>query len=65
MSNKRIHIIKRDAGWAVKKEGGERASKIYDDKDSAKEAAKSYRDRGHDVVIHRKDGTIEGWQKAR
>jgi basic membrane lipoprotein Med (substrate-binding protein (PBP1-ABC) superfamily) len=65
MSSKRVHIIKRNDGWAVKKEGTERASRIYDNKSTAKEAAKSYQDKGHDVIIHRKDGTIEGWKKAR
>ena len=62
--NKRIHVISRNGGWAVKKEGNARASKIYRTKDAAvKGAAKS--SKGHDVIVHKKDGSIEKWQRSK
>ena len=34
-SSDRMHIIKRDNGWAVKREGAGKASKVYDTKEEA------------------------------
>jgi uncharacterized protein DUF2188 len=62
-SNKRIHVISRDGGWAVKKEGSSRASKIYSTKDAAVRGAKKT-SKGQDVVVHKKDGSIEKWYRA-
>lgn len=64
MSKPRIHIIKREAGWAVKGQGHSRASKIYETQSSAVEAANRFKERGHDVIVHRKDGTIKEWRKG-
>jgi len=61
---KRVHVIKRTDGWVVKKEGADRASRKYDTKQEAVESTKSYRQKGHDFVIHKKDGTIEKWAKS-
>lgn len=63
-AKKRVHVIKRTDGWVVKKEGAERASRKYDTKQEAVESAKIYYQRGHDIVIHKNDGTIEKWTKG-
>lgn len=65
MSNKRVHIIKRGDGWALKKEEASRASKIYEEKSAATKAAQDYREKGYDVIIHKKNGLVENWQKAK
>lgn len=64
MAGKRVHIIKRDNGWAVKKQGAQKASKIYETKEKAKKGANPLRKNGHDLVIHKRDGSIEEWKKA-
>ena len=61
----RTHIVKRDNGWAVKKEGAQRATKIYDTKDKAITGAQKEKKAGSDLIIHKKDGSIEKWQKAK
>jgi hypothetical protein len=66
MENKsRVHVIKRQDGWVVKKEGALRASKKYTTKEEAVRSARIYWIHGHDLVIHRKDGTIEKWTKSK
>lgn len=61
---KRAHVIKRESGWAVKKQGAERASKVYGTKEGAVKGSEKLRKEGHDVVVHRKDGSIENWLKS-
>lgn len=65
MSSKRIHIIKREDGWAVKKQGAQRASKIYPTKEDAKSGTKDLQRKGHDIIIHKRDGSIEEWKKGK
>jgi hypothetical protein len=60
----RIHVISRSGGWAVKKEGNTRASKIYSTKDAAVKGARKS-SQGRDVIVHKKDGSIEKWQKSK
>lgn len=62
--NKRVHIISRKDGWAIKKEGKTRASKIYNNKKSAVSSARKLKEKGHDVIIHKKDGSIKKWEKS-
>jgi len=64
-SIKRTHIIKRGKGWALKKEGNIRATKLYETKDAAIKDAQKDRKNGSDVVIHKTDGTVEKWEKAK
>jgi hypothetical protein len=64
MDKTRIHIIKRGDGWAIKKEGGLKASRVFDKKEDAEEHSRRYRNDGYDVIVHRKDGSIEKWEKA-
>lgn len=53
------HVVPHPEGWAVKGEGNERYTVIYDYQDDAidraREIAMNY---GSDVIIHRKDGSI-------
>ena len=63
-SSKRIHVISRNGGWAVKSEGATRASRVYKTKDAAvKGATKS--SKGRDIVIHKRDGSIDEWKKSK
>ena len=64
-SSKRVHVISRDKGWALKKEGLSRATKIHQSKEAAVKSARKLVRRGHDVIIHKKDGSIERWEKAK
>jgi len=58
-SKKIAHVIKRESNWAVYKDGATRASKIYDSKAEAVKNARKLKISGHDVAIHRKDGSVE------
>ena len=62
-SKKRIHVISRNGGWAVKKEGNLKATKVYSTKAAAIKGAKRS-SKGHYVVIHKKDGSIESIEPA-
>jgi hypothetical protein len=64
-SPKRTHVVKRDSGWAVKKEGTKRATKVYTTKEQAVKGAEKSRKSGSDVVIHKKDGSIQKWVKSK
>ena len=60
-----MHIISRESGWAVKKEGASRASRVYEKKETAIENAKRLQRTGHDVVVHKRDGSIQKWEKSK
>lgn len=62
--NKKIHVISRDSGWAVKSEGASRASRVYKTKDAAISGA-TKSSKGRDVVIHKRDGSIDRWKKSK
>ena len=64
-SSKRTHVVKRESGWAVKKEGAQRATKVYTTKEQAVKGAEKSRKAGSDVVIHKKDGSIQEWKKSK
>lgn len=59
MSKKNIHVVPHKDGWAVKKEGNERASSVHqtqrDAIDIGREAAQSA---NSELVIHGRDGRI-------
>ena len=59
----RVHVIARDRGWAVKREGASRAARVHDSKEAAVRHAKSIP--RQDVVVHRKDGSIQKWERSR
>jgi hypothetical protein len=63
-SGKRIHVIPQNDKWAVKSEGSSKAASVLPKKDAAISRAKQIAKRSSkDVVVHRKDGTIERWHK--
>ena len=64
-SSKRTHVVKRDSGWAVKKEGAKRATKVYTTKEQAVKGGQKDRKAGRDLVIHKKDGSIQKWEKSK
>jgi len=60
MSKKNVHITPHPDGWQVKKEGAERASKVTETKKEAVEAGRdAAKKEQSELVIHRKDGTIQ------
>ncbi len=62
---KRVHIISRiDGGWAVLKQGASRALKVYPTRDDALIGSHRFLQLGYDLVIHRKDGSVEQYKKA-
>ena len=56
----RIHVVSRDNGWAIRKEGAPRAIKVFDIKKEAVNAAQTYVQKGlaKEVVVHKKDGSV-------
>lgn len=54
----RYHIVQSTDGWAVKKEGAKRASKIYRTKSEAIRDVKSYPDYKGVLILHRRDGSF-------
>lgn len=64
-SSDRIHVISRESGWAVKREGRSKASRVHRTKESAVKDARRQKEKGSDVIIHNKDGSIEKWEKGR
>lgn len=61
----KLHVIAKDNGWIVKKEGAQRAQKAYKLKREAVAGALSTVKKGtaKAVIIHKKDGTIESWKR--
>lgn len=57
----KTHVIKRDSGWAVKKEGSSRATKVYGTKAEAVRHASKTAKAGGQLIIHKNDGSIEEW----
>ncbi|MGI8314804.1 DUF2188 domain-containing protein [Halobacillus mangrovi] len=58
--NKAEHVVAHEEGWAVKAEGAEQPTKVYDNKQDAIDRAKEIAEnKGTSAVIHKKDGTIQ------
>lgn len=64
MSTSRTHIIKRGDGWAVKKQGAAKASRVFPTQDAAIKSAKNMKS-ASEIVIHRRDGSIRNWIKEK
>lgn len=60
----KLHVIAKDNGWIVKKEGAQRAQKAYKLKKEAVAGAlvKVRKGAARAVVVHKRDGTIESWK---
>lgn len=65
MATKRAHIVKRDSGWAVRKEGNKKASKVYRTKEEAIKSTEKLRKEGSEVIVHKEDGSIQDWKKSQ
>ena len=60
MAKKDIHVVPHQAGWAVKREGGQRASAVTDTKAEADKIGRGLaRKDGVELVIHGKNGRIQ------
>lgn len=64
MASAKTHIIKRDTGWAVKKQGTAKASKVYKSQEEAIRGARRM-STSSEIVVHRRDGSIRSWIKNR
>lgn len=59
MSRKTQHVVPNDDGWAVKKGGSDRATKIVPTQKEAIEIAKEIsKNQGAELFIHGNDGKI-------
>ena len=55
---KRVHIIYRGGRWALKKDGGKRATLICDTVRECVLETVPMRSMGWEVILHKKDGTV-------
>ena len=55
----RYHVVQSSDGWAVKREGAKRASKIYNSKTEAIRDVKSYSDYKGILILHKRDGSFQ------
>lgn len=58
MAKEVLHVVPLGDGWAVKREGNERANSTHDTQKAGIDAARELAQVGDDIVIHRPDGTI-------
>lgn len=59
MSGKGQHVVPRKNGWAVRKAGSAKASKIFStQKEAIKEATKTAKNQKAELYIHGRDGRI-------
>lgn len=64
-SDNRYHVIRRESGWALKREGSAKAANIFPTKLEATNASSKFQRRNYDVIIHKTDGTISEWHKGQ
>lgn len=59
MSRKNVHVVPRSGGWAVRREGAERASTVTRTQQQAINAARRIARREHgELVVHGENGRI-------
>jgi hypothetical protein len=59
MAKNSRHVVPRQDGWAVKKSGTTRASKVFDSQVDAVRYARSQAKKvSGELYVHRRDGTI-------
>lgn len=59
MSNKNQHIVPHEGKWAVKPEGGSKASSVHStQRDAIDKAREIARNQGSELFIHGQDGRI-------
>ena len=59
-----FHVIKSRNNWAVRKDGASRAFKVVPLREDAIKIAKNLNKKGVELVIHRKDGSVEKWMNS-
>lgn len=60
MSKKNVHVVPHPEGWAVKREGADRASSVHDRKADALDAGRDLARKDEvELVIHGQDGKIQ------
>lgn len=57
----KVHVVPKDEGWAVQKQGAGKATSVHETKSEAVEKAKEVAKKAPtgQVIIHKKDGTIQ------
>lgn len=59
MAKRDYHVVKHENGWAVKREGGQRASSVHKTQGEAISAGKPLAQKNKtELVIHRANGRI-------
>ncbi len=59
-ASSRIHVVPTKDGWAVRREGAERAANLYQTKRAAVDRATTLaKNSSSRLIIHKQDGTIE------
>ena len=59
MAKKDIHVVPHSDGWATRREGADRASRVFDTQVKAQESARRTAIReGTEVVTHGRNGKI-------
>jgi Uncharacterized protein conserved in bacteria (DUF2188) len=60
-----IHVIPDRNRWVVRRERAKRATRILSDREQAIALARSLaREADGEVIVHRRDGTMQEWQVA-
>ena len=54
-----VHIVQRDKGWGTLREGGQRATEVFDTQEQAIRAGRQMARQGQgELLIHGEDGRI-------
>jgi hypothetical protein len=63
----RYHVIRRDSGWSVKRQGAARAASVHKTRKEAIRAAHriTVRNEPAEIIVHRPDGTILSRKEVR
>ena len=59
----RVHVLTHKNGWAIKREGASKASKVFHTKEAAVNNAVRLKS-ARNVIVHKKNGAIASWKKA-
>lgn len=60
MAGKNQHVVPHEDGWAVKGEGNEKATKVFDTKAEAEKYGREVAmNQESELIVHGKDGAIQ------
>ena len=58
-NRKNVHVVQREGGWWTLREGGQRASQVFDTQSQAIQAGRQMARQGQgELLIHGQDGRI-------